>query len=407
VSRLTPASSLSRFPSTAIPEYVKRIPNRKTGYQYLSRLRDFENYCSQTYHFKIDELTISKIFKVDVYELLSGYVFYLINRKENKNKISNQTISQRIMTARNFLEYYDIEISPRKFKLKVRIPKVIRRSKEPLTKEYIVKLLESCSSLKLKTYLMFLAATGSRASEACSIRLMDINFDKGEVFIRGEFTKTKQDRHVLLTGELTIQLKLLLDYKYRTRRRYSPTERKYIDFTPEKKDTDLIFATHLDNDTDNTHDKDIDHLYLTLLSLFEQTRDQLKMGYEDMTKRRRKISFHSFRRFVKSTISDLGYSDYSEWFIGHKGSTYYRKSDKEKYQLFKDKIEPYLTFLDQAGLEMRSQDLQSRLEVMEQDNQILRQKDSMNADAIASLSDKMQELVNKVHEMEKRKDINL
>lgn len=97
------------------------------------------------------------------------------------------------------------------------------------------------------------------------------------------------------------------------------------------------------------------------------------MGYEDITRRRRKISFHSFRRFVKSTISDLGYCDYSEWFIGHKGSTYYRKSDKEKYQLFKDKIEPYLTFLDQTGLEMRSQDLQSRLEAMKTENKELRE----------------------------------
>jgi len=30
------------------------------------------------------------------------------------------------------------------------------------------------------------------------------------------------------------------------------------------------------------------------------------------------IPLHSFRRFVKTTISDLGYSDYSEWFIGHR-----------------------------------------------------------------------------------------
>ena len=117
---------------------------------------------------------------------------------------------------------------------------------------------------------MSLAATGSRASEACTIRVMDISFDEGEVFIRGEFTKTKQDRHIFLTDELTNQLKLLFDYKYRIRRRYSPKEHKYIYVTLEKKDTDLIFATHLDSDPDNIRDKDID-LYLTLLLLFEQT----------------------------------------------------------------------------------------------------------------------------------------
>jgi hypothetical protein len=57
--------------------------------------------------------------------------------------------------------------------------------------------------------------------------------------------------------------------------------------------------------------------------------------------RRRKITLHSFRHFVKTTISDLGYGDYSEWFIGHSGSTYWRKKESEKAELFK-KIEPYL-----------------------------------------------------------------
>ena len=55
---------------------------------------------------------------------------------------------------------------------------------------------------------------------------------------------------------------------------------------------------------------------------------------EDNNERRRQITFHSFRRFVKSTISDLGYSDYSEWFIGHAGSTYYRKKESEKVEIF-------------------------------------------------------------------------
>jgi hypothetical protein len=71
---------------------------------------------------------------------------------------------------------------------------------------------------------------------------------------------------------------------------------------------------------------------------------------EDNNERRRQTTFHSFRRFVKSTISDLGYSDYSEWFIIHAGSTYYRKKDSEKVEIFR-KIEPYLTSLNVCQLE--------------------------------------------------------
>jgi len=64
----------------------------------------------------------------------------------------------------------------------------------------------------------------------------------------------------------------------------------------------------------------------------------------------RQITFHSFRRFVKTTISDLGYSDFSEWLIGHYGSTYWTKKDSEKAEIFR-RAEPYLTFLNIPKLE--------------------------------------------------------
>lgn len=47
---------------------------------------------------------------------------------------------------------------------------------------------------------------------------------------------------------------------------------------------------------------------------FEKTLDRLGgkyAEYEDDNGKRRKITLHSFRRFVKGTISDLGLADYS------------------------------------------------------------------------------------------------
>ena len=64
---------------------------------------------------------------------------------------------------------------------------------------------------------------------------------------------------------------------------------------------------------------------------------------------------------MKTTISDLGYSDYSEWFIGHAGSTYWRKKDSEKAEIFK-KIEPYLTFLNVPQLEDKESRLANKIE---------------------------------------------
>ena len=97
-----------------------------------------------------------------------------------------------------------------------------------------------------------------------------------------------------------------------------------------------------------------------MATLFEKTLNRLQIPLESSGKRH-KITLHSFRRWVKSVISDLGYSDYSEWFIGYAGSTYWRKKDSEKAEIFK-KIEPYLTFLNLPQLERQGAHLQIRIE---------------------------------------------
>ena len=67
---------------------------------------------------------------------------------------------------------------------------------------------------------MLLAATGMRAVEALNIRIKDIDFDNkpARIFVRGENTKTKTDRIIFLTEEVTNQLNAWLKYKRRTRR---------------------------------------------------------------------------------------------------------------------------------------------------------------------------------------------
>ena len=100
----------------------------------------------------------------------------------------------------------------------------------------------------------------------------------------------------------------------------------------------------------------------------------------------RKITLHSFRRFVKSTISDLGYSDYSEWFIGHAGSTYWQKKDSEKAEIFK-KIEPYLTFLNISQLYRQGADLDTKIEELQDINHLLRNKQNEKEEQIKNLEE--------------------
>ncbi|MGC2598519.1 MAG: site-specific integrase, partial [Nitrososphaeraceae archaeon] len=389
--------------SNIISEYVATVSmmNKLTANEYYARLEIFKRFVNEKYSMSADDI-ISKIKKNgDPYSLLIEYARYLQNRN-----ISTSTLKQRVVTVKNFLEYHDIDISPRRFKLKVKLPKTIRKNKEALSKEDIVEILNTASDIRIKTYVMLLASTGMRAGEALSIRIKDLDLDSNpsKLFVRGEFTKTRTDRIIFLTDEIAHQLKVWLDYKYRTRRvcYRDRQDGKTISVyrSPTRNETDLVFAVY-----QNTEHANYIWLYKDLLKSFQRILDRIGKGArEDGNERRRQITLHSFRRFVKTTISDLGYADYSEYFIGHSGSTYWRKKDSEKAEIFR-KIEPYLTFLNVHQLERQGADIQTKVEELEELNQSLRQRDKVKDDAIAQLSDQLVSLSARLQEIERRQDV--
>jgi integrase len=401
-----------------LEKYIKTVKamNKATAKAYNFRLGYFDSFVCNDYKITLDDM-VEQIKKgiQDPYDILNNYICYL---QENTH-VSPLTLKQWVVTVKNFLEYNDVDISPRKFKLKVKLPKVIRKNKEALTKEDVVSILNSCSNIRLKTYVMLLASTGARAVEALSIRVKDIDFksDTAKLFIRGEFTKTKTDRFVFLTEELVKQLRTWLDYRYRTRRVCHIDKDTYKTVTeyrtPKKHPDDLVFAVNI-----HTGYPSLASLYAELVTIFDNTLDRIGMDTReeghavDNTDNNkiqskhyhphRKITLHSFRRFVKTTISDLGHSEFSEWFIGHIGSTYWRKKDSEKAEIFR-KVEPSLTFLDFPSLERKGADFQTKIDTLEQENQKLRQHDSMNTDAVGTLSDQVMKLMVEVQELKKQR----
>ena len=177
-------------------------------------------------------------------------------------------------------------------------------------------------------------------------------------------TKTKTDRTVFLTEEAANQLKSWLKYKHRTRRvchqnvdKENDNKKIVTEYrTPTIKNADMVFAVY-----QNKQNPDTRSLYADLSGSFGKTLDRMGKGErEDNNEKRRQITFHSFRRFVKTTISDLGYAYYSEYFIGHSVSTYWRKKESEKAEIF-SKIEPYLKFLNIHQLERQGADILSKV----------------------------------------------
>ncbi len=122
--------------------------------------------------------------------------------------------------------------------------------------------------------------------------------------------------------------------------------------------------------------------------------DELKEGMN-----RRKITLHSFRRFVKSVISTQVGQDYSELFLGHAKSPYWTLKEPEKREIYASKIMRYLTFLDYTTLEATGKNIESSLQEKDKEIQLLRQHESFNADAISTLSDQLSKLMAEFQEL--------
>ncbi|MFL6412673.1 MAG: tyrosine-type recombinase/integrase [Nitrososphaeraceae archaeon] len=359
-------------------------------YSYQSGLAHFQKFLKQKYP-RYDIQTVPKSLsnkELDMYTLLDEFVSYLM--KEVPNLTSN-SIKLYMAAMRSYLAYYDIDVIPSKFKRKVKMPKQYREDEEPLDVSDIRKILLSCNNRRLKTYLIILASSGLRATEGCALRLHEVDFSVNptKIHVRKEYSKTKVSRDVYISDEATHYLKQWIDWKYRDKG----------EWTKEKEEDELIFSVYRISNEANPY-----HLYGKMALEFEKLLATIGMDdrKEDGLKIRRKITLHSFRRFVKTVISDQAGQDYSEWFLGHSKSPYYTKKEPQRREIYTTKCMKYLTLLDYTTLEATGKNIEAKLSEKEKEIQLLRQRDSMNSDAIAGLSDKMQDLMIKIQELEKK-----
>jgi integrase len=336
-----------------IEVFCRAIDSKSSKRQYRHRLNAFDTFLKKQYNIPIDSfIAKTKSNKIDLYEIIGEYRIQL---KQDQH-LEDQTIGSRVGTVKHFLEYNSVPINNTQFRLKVKPPKRRQRTKnlKALDHALVRKIILACQDTRLQTYVLLLAATGMRATEALSIRYKDIDWEEGTVELRAEYTKTQDARTVLLTQECLKHLRLWKDYRERERR--IVRRHKIIHIRRLFELTDLFFTTGRGRKVVNPF-----NLYYAIIPDFRATleRNGLTERYDNKGKRR-KISFHRFRSFVLSTISDLGHGDYGEGFIGHSGSTYYRKTDAEKLEIFK-KIEPYLTYLDYSSLETHGADIETKL----------------------------------------------
>ncbi len=119
---------------------------------------------------------------------------------------------------------------------------------------------------------------------------------------------------------------------------------------------------------------------------------------------RNKITIHSLRRFVYTTICNTVDQGFAEEYLGHSGSVYHTMKESERREIYATKIMKYLTFLDFSGLETVSKNIEIKLEEKDRQIQILKETEAQNTDAITTLSDRVTILTRDMMALKKQND---
>ena len=207
---------------------------------------------------------------------------------------------------------------------------------------------------------------------------IDFSVNPTKIHIRKEFAKTRTSRDIYLSDEATYYLKQWIDWKYRDKGKKGPTKGR--------SNNDLVFGSYNIKGAPNPKT-----IYIKTVIEFQKLLTIVGMDErkEEGIHKRRKITLHSFRRFVKTVISDQTNQDYSEWFLGHSKSPYYTKKESERREIYATKCMKYLTYLDYTTLEARGKSIEANLQ--EKDREIAGLKEKYDAD-IALLKNQMRSM---------------
>lgn len=326
----------------------------------------------------VDSLTADKI---NVYTLLDGFVSYLRGNGET-SKLSPNSIFLYVGAARSYLAYYDIDIVPAKFKRRVKLPKNHREDEQPIDGEDIRRILLSCNNRRLKAYLLVIASGGFRAMEALAIRYCDLDYSASptKVKVRKEFAKNRVSREVYISDEATHFLKQWQDWKSRRIKNIVPN--------------DLVFVTGKDNGVPVK----LSSVYTRVLQEFNNVLKIVGMDERKEGMQRRKITFHSFRRHLKSVLSNQVNTDYSEWFLGDNKSPYYTLKQEQRREIYLEQCMKWLTYLDFSLLQKTSKNIESKLEDREKEILFLRHRDLKHETEMVDMRKTLDKIVSIIQE---------
>ena len=139
-------------------------------------------------------------------------------------------------------------------------------------------------------------------------------------------------------------------------------------------------------------------VYSRVLQEFNNVLKIVGMDERKEGMKRRKITFHSFRRHLKGVLSNQVNTDYSEWFLGHNKSPYYTQKQEQRRDIYLQKCMNWLTFLDFSLLQKTSKNIESKLEEKDKEIEYLRERDVKHETELRQMRGQLDKVVSLIQE---------
>jgi len=196
-----------------IDDYLKnRIRKKRSRWTYKSYLNAFFksiNKSPDDYLIDLDEIERDKRFaKIKAYT--NDLRLFAKNIAEKPPK----TQSSMIYTVKGFFRYYGVELKQNVWYDILNMngimnPRPITPKKTPTCHD--LKYILENASIKHKAFFLFIATTGMRINEACSIHINDVDLETNTVTIRDVITKKGYSRTTFFTDEAKYYLERWLE----------------------------------------------------------------------------------------------------------------------------------------------------------------------------------------------------
>ena len=216
------------------------------------------------------------------------------------NHISKQIDPASVKMYYNFWKSYlrfvhGIKTYSEDAKMFIKMPKIIKRNREPLTKEIIKELCLGADNLRRAEYIV-LSSSGMRMSEFLNTDQENFDLTTGKIKIMGKLTKTQAERITFISTEAIKAI-----------------DRAGAEFWEKRE-------------------------YHIEATYYHRLRERLKLIERYDGSVVHKITLHSFRSFFRTQAGKIN-QDFAEQMIGHSYLKYVRLEPKELQEHYK-KLEP-------------------------------------------------------------------